>query len=182
MVAVKQRVSVEEYLAIPDWRKPYLEYMDGEVREKVTGDLTHAGIVYAVSIAFGPHVRAFKGVAGPEVRCEFLGPNETAYLLPDFAYWPKGRPRNGVKAALPPMLAVEVRSPGESMAAQHAKCRFYRDHGVEIAWLIDPRSETVEVCEGELDAAVLRAGRVLTSPLLPGFELPVADLFVDDDE
>ncbi len=182
MVAVKQRVSAEEYLAIPDWRKPYLEYMDGEVREKVMGDLTHGGIVSNVTTAFELVRRRVGGACGPEIRCEFRWDGREAYLLPDCAYWTKGRPLHGLKAALPPLVAVEVRSPDETMAAQREKCRFYRDHGVDIAWLIDPRSETVEVYEGDLNGAILRAGDVLRSPLLPGFELPVADLFVPDED
>lgn len=57
-----------------------------------------------------------------------------------------------------------------------AKCRFYRAHGVDVCWLIDPETRTALVFEGERDGEEPPAG-VLASPLLPGFSLALADLW-----
>jgi len=63
------------------------------------------------------------------------------------------------------------------MDSQLAKCRFYLAHGVDVACLIDPESRTVEVFEGDGDGQALSPGSSLESPMLPGFSLPLAELF-----
>ena len=48
-------------------------------------------------------------------------------------------------------------------------------------WLIDPRDDTVtqlELRDGEyVERAVLSADDALTTPLLPGLSIPLADIF-----
>ncbi|MGH2633517.1 MAG: Uma2 family endonuclease, partial [Tepidiformaceae bacterium] len=78
---------------------------------------------------------------------------------------------------LPPTLAVEVRSPDETMDAQRTKGRFYRAHGVDVAWLIDPESRTVELFDEAHDGQTLPSDSALESSYLPGFSLPLAELF-----
>ena len=93
-------------------------------------------------------------------------------------YWAPGKPRGDSDAAeLPPSLAVEVRWPGESMNSQRDRCRFYREHGVDVCWLIDPRSRVAERFEGDFDAEPVPADGALTSAHLPGFALPLSELF-----
>ncbi len=60
----------------------------------------------------------------------------------------------------------------------------YERHGLPELWLVDTQSESVLVYRRsspsapELDVALeLAAGEALTSPALPGFSLPVAELF-----
>jgi Uma2 family endonuclease len=95
--------------------------------------------------------------------------------MPDAAYWLPGIPSGNDSL---PTVAVEVRSPGETMASQRRKCRQNREAGIPIAWLIDPISRTVEVFEGDLDGEPLAPGTALRSELLPGFELSIAELWV----
>jgi Uma2 family endonuclease len=63
----------------------------------------------------------------------------------------------------------------ETMASQRAKCRWFRAHGVDVCWLIDPASRTVEVFEGNRDG--VRADGVLESAFLPGLRIPLDELF-----
>ena len=61
------------------------------------------------------------------------------------------------------------------------KRQIYAEAGVLEYWLMDPRTDTVTLLElrgGEyLERAVLGVGDVLTTPLLPGLEIPLADIF-----
>jgi hypothetical protein len=50
-----------------------------------------------------------------------------------------------------------------------------RASGVETAWLIDPLTRTAEIYEGRRKAG--RAVQTLTADCLPGFELPLTELF-----
>jgi Uma2 family endonuclease len=65
------------------------------------------------------------------------------------------------------------------MAAARRKCRLYRDRGVEVCWLIDPATRTVEAFDRDHDGLALASG-VLESPSLPGFSLPLASLWPPD--
>ena len=165
-----ERMSEARYLALPEV-KPYLEYFDGAVRQKPMPNATHRRLVGRITTAIGKYAERAGGDFGPEGRVRL---STSDYLIPDMAFWLPGRPSGDDSI---PTLAIEVRSPGQSMRELRTKCRFYRESGVEAAWLIDPASRTVEVFERELDGARLDETSVLTSPLLPGFELPLTQLF-----
>jgi Uma2 family endonuclease len=50
--------------------------------------------------------------------------------------------------------------------------------GCKLAWIIDPKTSTVEVWESAAGAShTLREGESLETPLLPGLTLPLAKLF-----
>ena len=61
------------------------------------------------------------------------------------------------------------------------KRQIYAEAGVLEYWPIDPRNDTVtrlELQDGEyVERAVLGVGDVLTTPLLPGLAIPLADVF-----
>ncbi|MBX9625173.1 MAG: Uma2 family endonuclease [Gemmataceae bacterium] len=103
--------------------------------------------------------------------------------LPDVSFVPWERvpgdefPTDAVSRVIP-TLAVEVLSRKNTRAEIARKLGEYFDAGVELAWVINPRTKTARVHTAaktfeELDAAgVLDGGRVV-----PGFRLPLADVF-----
>ncbi len=82
-----------------------------------------------------------------------------------------------------PDLAVEVVSPGSANARRDrdVKLRLYSLRGVREYWIVDWPARSLQVFRhtaGALKlAATLLADDELSSPLLPGFSLPVARLF-----
>jgi Uma2 family endonuclease len=44
---------------------------------------------------------------------------------------------------IPPDIAVEIRSPEQSIESQLRRCRDYVSHGVELALVIDPESRRI---------------------------------------
>jgi Uma2 family endonuclease len=82
-----------------------------------------------------------------------------------------------------PELAIEILSPGKRNEARdrEAKRDLFSRRGVQEYWIVDWRTEQVEVYRRE--QAVLRlaltlyAADTLESPLLPGFRCPVVRLF-----
>lgn len=70
-----------------------------------------------------------------------------------------------------------MRSPDDKMDDQRTKCLRYRTAGVDAAWLFDPDTRTVEVFDAQHDGLVLGASDVLETPLIPGFRLPLGELF-----
>ena len=81
----------------------------------------------------------------------------------------------------PPDLVVEVLSPSNTRRQVEEKLADYRSIGVLEGWLVNFPARTVEVLRLSGDeVAVLGVygmGDVLRSEALPGFELPIADIF-----
>jgi Uma2 family endonuclease len=82
-----------------------------------------------------------------------------------------------------PELVIEVLSPGavNERRDREAKLKLYGRRGVNEYWIVDWMSRHVEVHRREAGplalVATLAPPDALTSPLLPGFVCPVADLF-----
>jgi Uma2 family endonuclease len=77
-----------------------------------------------------------------------------------------------------PEIAAEVLSPSETPRTIHRKLKQCFAAGVKEVWLIDPEAREVEIWTGStLPDRALTTGEALASPLLPGFALPLADLF-----
>ena len=76
-----------------------------------------------------------------------------------------------------PELAVEVLSPKDLAYAVEAKWHEWLAAGTSEVWILDPVHQTVRVHRADGGIALLRASGSLTTPLLPGFTVPVAALF-----
>jgi Uma2 family endonuclease len=177
---VKVRVSEEEYLATMTGEKPSLEFVNGEVFQKPMTKESHLLVVDEVLAALRAYRQRTGGMSGPEGTVNLsLGPDRR-YRVPDAAYWGPDRPRTG-GVFVPPTAAIEVRSEGQSMAELRDKCREYLARGVDVCWLIDPDAQVVEAFEGDADGAPLPPDGVLVSAHLPGFELPVSELWASLD-
>lgn len=81
----------------------------------------------------------------------------------------------------PPLLVVEVLSPSNTRRDIEQRLADYRSIGVPECWLASFPMRTVEVLRLTADAAITVAAYgmedTLRSEVLPGFELPVADVF-----
>jgi Uma2 family endonuclease len=84
-----------------------------------------------------------------------------------------------------PDLVVEISSESTRRTDETAKRKLYERFGVREYWVVDPVLETVKVYRrtgggfaraSELSA---KAADRLETPLLPGLELPLAELFVE---
>jgi Uma2 family endonuclease len=82
-----------------------------------------------------------------------------------------------------PELAVEILSPGAANERRdrEAKLKLYSRRGVQEYWIVDWRTQQIEVYRREELAlrlvTTLHATDTLTSPLLAGFACVVATLF-----
>ncbi len=82
-----------------------------------------------------------------------------------------------------PDLVVEILSPGTRRTDEITKRRLYERFGVQEYWVLDPELDSVKVYRrGE--AAFERVAElnaegedVLKTPLLPGWSMPVAEIF-----
>lgn len=78
----------------------------------------------------------------------------------------------------PPALAVEIVSPSDPAPEVHEKAQMWIEAGSEMVWLIWPGDRSVTVYRSLADIQVHKSGDTLVGgEVLPGFRLPVAELF-----
>ncbi|MGH7169159.1 MAG: Uma2 family endonuclease [Gemmataceae bacterium] len=86
-------------------------------------------------------------------------------------------PNQGISRIVP-NLAVEVLSPGNTKAEIDRKLRDYFLAGVELVWVIDPKTQTAKSYTTPEDVQRIgKAGSLDGGSVLPGFCLPLKQLF-----
>ena len=81
-----------------------------------------------------------------------------------------------------PDLAVEILSPNNTRSEIDERLRDFFASGTQIAWIVNPDAECVEVCHSFTQRMLLGSGAVLDGEhLLPGFQYPITDLFKEWD-
>jgi len=81
-------------------------------------------------------------------------------------------------AKIPPDLAVEVVSPNDTAYEVDEKIEEYREAGVPLAWVINPKSRTVRVHRRDGSVSYLREGEELSGEdIVPGFRCPLREIF-----
>lgn len=76
-----------------------------------------------------------------------------------------------------PDLCVEVTSPTDLFHDVLAKTLEYLSYGVHQVWVVSPVEQQIHVYESPRKVSILGPGDTLTCERLPGFALPVAELF-----
>lgn len=111
----------------------------------------------------------------------------TDAVIPDVVWVSHDRLANGIDQAghlsVAPELIVEVLSPGElnEQRDKEVKLKLYSRHGVQEYWIVSWQLQNLEIyrrtdAQLQLVSTLLGDDR-LTSPLLPGFNISVAQCF-----
>ncbi len=184
-VTVAERMTAEEFLArreSDDHRR--WELVDGEV-VMTEAKALHWTVVMNLLSALDTWSRSVPngGFAGVPLA---IGLDERNVFKPDVLWYSQGRVP-GLHDPPPypiPDLAVEVRSPSTWRYDIGIKKATYERFGLPELWLVDTAADVVLVFRRSrpgapaFDTALeLARAQQLTSPLLPGFALPLADVF-----
>jgi Uma2 family endonuclease len=108
---------------------------------------------------------------------------------PDISLIPKARlDRLGFKPSsrqffpAAPDLAIEVLSPNNTRDEIQARLRDFFTSGTQLAWDVDPESQSVEVCHSLTHRELIGPAAELDGEhLLPGFRYPISNLFKEWD-
>ncbi len=180
---VGQRLTLEEFLALPE-EKPALEYIDGEVIQKVSPSLWHSRLTWVGLALFNGygHPRRLAD-AFPELRVTFAGRSS----VPDIAAFVWDRIPSDENGDLPkvvtypPDIAVEIVSPDQSVPKLVEHCRWYVANGVRVALLWNPeaaRGRWVRAFRPDSETALLQGtDRVELGDVIPGSSFIVDELF-----
>src|ERR1700722_18286844 len=124
--------SVEEYLgtSFPDLDR---EYRDGELVERALPDYFHSKTQAFFVAIFVALRKRFPIFTCPQLRLKL---REGLFLIPDVSVFFGSEPPR--IPDYPPLVAIEILSPDDRMAAVRAKLEEYRAWGVQHVWLVDP--------------------------------------------
>jgi len=172
-MVIATRLSVGQFLEMPRIEERRLELMDGEVYEKPVPTFDHG----TLQIVIGNLLLGF-GRASSEARTLIPGSGirRDSAVLPDVCFFRRESVRERGHVTMPPHVAVEILSPGQSLLEMTAKAGIYLDFGVESVWLVDPARRTIEVFEAG-ERRTLEGEDTLSSPSVPGLSVPVSALF-----
>lgn len=81
-----------------------------------------------------------------------------------------------------PDLAIEIKSPDDTLTELVEKATYYLNHGSQIVWIVLPEKRQVDVYtkikEGEIyKETVAQLGEISGGDVLPGLTINVKDMF-----
>lgn len=177
------KLTYEDYVRIPEDGKRH-EIVDGVHYVSGTPYLRHQRVLRRLMY----HIGVF--VEGRRLGEIFFAPTDVVLsphdiVQPDLLFVSNERSSILTEANIQgaPDLLIEILGEKNRRLDEVIKRQAYERFGAREYWILDPRWKTVQVWEGtaeglrrkpQLSAA---AGDVLTSPLLPGFEIPLAEIF-----
>jgi Uma2 family endonuclease len=162
------------------------ELIDGFLVEKATGfreSLLAASVIMFLKNFASPRKLGLVGAPDALMR---VRPGQLR--LPDvgFITWERlvaTDAHNQKIAPFGPDLAVEVLSESNTRAEIDQKRREFFGAGTRLVWVIDPKARTAEVYDDPARpnqmTLVREADALVGGSVLPGFRLPLADLFAD---
>ena len=170
-MTTKTRLTLDDFLALPDVDERRLELIDGEVSEKMSPRWGHGALAMELGFALRPYgsVAAEPRAIIPDARS--WGPSAP---LPDLALYKTAQPKPDEWMTRPPDLVVELLSLGQSRTEMRAKASIYVEFGVPCVWVFDLERQTVDVCEGG-ERRTLTAADALSCATLPGFGERIGD-------
>jgi Uma2 family endonuclease len=186
MVQSKPRfLTFDEYLSHDDGTDNLYELFNGELVEvppESGRNMTIAGFLF---IHFSRLVD-FRRVRGHGLELEVRGEPRNRY--PDLTvireeHVQQLERRNTIRLSMaPPLLVIEVVSPGEIQRDRDyvAKRQQYEDLGIPEYWLVDPQAKTVTVLALQADeyveVGIFAGNEQMISPTFPDLKLTVTEV------
>jgi Uma2 family endonuclease len=181
---IERPLTVADLDAFPDDDGNRYELIEGELFVSRAPGIPHQRVLLNLQTEFSLFLRAHPiGILVPGAGAIF---SDYDAVIPDMTFVRHERWNQvvtGEKFTGAVDLVVEVLSPGAANRRRdlEAKHRLYGKYGVEEYWIVDSENSSVSIfrLEGQTlnEIATLIGEDELTSPLLPGFRLPVSGIF-----
>jgi Uma2 family endonuclease len=180
-IAEQPRLTVAEFLALPE-EEPELELeADGTITQKVSPKGRHSALQFALAKLFDRAAKPKRRArVFTELRATFAGasvvPDLSVYLWDRVPVTPDGLIADNF--LLPPDLAVEIVSPEQSVNALVRRCIWYVENQVQVALLVDPKDQSIIRFRAGAEPRPLVAGDLLdVSEVLPDLHVTVDEVF-----
>ena len=179
------KLTVEEFMELPDTDdRRKMELDEGVLYIMPRPRRGHGFLQFRLGRHFDDYIEDFDRPPA-ELMLDFtvaLSLDRRILLAPDLCIVLRDNPVavNDRRVEGAPDIVVEVLSSDRNRDLVR-KRQLYAAGGVPEYWIFDPRNDTatlLELRDGEYaERAVLGADDTLTTPLLPGLSIPLADLF-----
>lgn len=174
---LKTRLDYGDYCAIPANGNRY-ELIDGEVHVTPAPSPLHQELIGNLFVALREHFRPPTKVYVSPIDV-ILGPHDV--FQPDLVVVDNLAQISGRGIEGPPLLIIEVLSPGTTVYDRTTKSHRYAALGVRHYWIVDPLTRRIE-CHRRDESAyapVVSAGDAdtLTHPDFPSLRLPLSSLW-----
>lgn len=172
----------ERFIALPENSDRLFELVNGEIVEKMPTE--EHGLIQ-LNLGSEMRTRAKTNNLGRATSEPRHKTPEDRYnsRLPDLAFTSKERALPLVKqGAVPQMpdLAVEIKSPNDSLRILREKAAYYTANGTKLVWLVLPDKRLIEIYRANGDVDVLTENDTLDGEdVLSGFTLPVREVFAE---
>jgi Uma2 family endonuclease len=185
---ITKRIWTEEELqALPDDGYGH-ELVDGDLVMSPKNNFEHENLCARLFLALANFNRAHRlgAVLGSNLGCWMHNRNCRA---PDVSFISKQRLqqfgfRVSTRKFLPgaPDLAIEIASPSNTRAEIDARLKDFFSSGTQLAWIIRPEEQFVEICHSPTERRIVGCGAVLDGEqLLPGFQFSITELFSEGE-
>ena len=183
MATTKMMTADDLFLMSRDDRR--LELLDGALVERPLNNEEHGECSGAIAARIWLHVREHQlGAVYAAGTGFYISRNPDVVLAPDVSFVRAGRlpadrdRRKFIEVA--PDLVVEVNSPSEHPGDVTNKVQRYLNAGVQLVWVVYPQQRSVAVYRADRTWDSLQGNASLDGAnVLPGFTLPLADLFTE---
>lgn len=161
-----------------------LELVDGKIIVMGPSDIVSSEIGLEFGRLLGNWVKPRKLGRVFESSGGFILPNSDL-RAPDVSFVVAERLKQSKRyfAELVPDLVVEIKSQSDRLKPLPEKIQYFLELGARVGILIDPDKRTVTIYTPTAEPVILRDGDILSIPqLLPGWEVPIAELWPIDFE
>jgi len=128
--------TVREYLS-SSW-SPDREYIDGRIEERNVGEKEHSILQRYLTVLFYLKRDEWGVEVYPELRTQVGVRN---FRIPDLLVVRAGESFDRYLTQ-PPLIAIEILSPEDSLRRMEEKAGEYRAFGIEEIWILDPAART----------------------------------------
>ena len=181
----QKKLTAAEFLRWPDDGKRH-ELIDGVHYVTPSPNLGHQELVGRLYLAIGNFLATRRQLGRAFVARLDVVMSEHDVVEPDLLFVAGDQQSILTEANVqgPPALVIEILSPSTRRRDEGIKRRLFDQKGVREYWLVDPKNCRVSICRRSGDGSFpivstlsAAADEQIETPLLPGFELSVSELF-----
>ncbi len=181
VIQVKRQLTLQEFLDLPpDQDDITYELVEGKIIPKMSPKKNHSKLTRTFLYLLDAW-SAGRGEVCPELAitltrkgCDWVPTPDLLYIscerLP--ADW-----ANDGACSVPPDLAIEIISPGQTFGQVAAKATDYLNANVSRVWVVDSKARSITVFYPDAPPQTYRGDTLLTDALFEGLEFTVEQVF-----
>jgi Uma2 family endonuclease len=161
-------------LALSENRDRLLELIDGEIVEKLPTE-RHGEVVFGIGSPLREYVKKHGlGRVSTEARHQASDYS----FLPDVSFIPGDR-LSVEEGSIPrmPDLAIEIQSPDVSLKKLREKADYYLSNGSRMVLIVNYKKRAITMITPDVEDLFLDGEMLDLNEVVPGFRIPVAEIF-----